>query len=192
MGAALLVLLGLGLFVAGLMTGVEAFYWGCVAACGTAAVLLFLAQRQTTAKRGNARTTPGRDGDRPDRAEATTAAGSGAGVGTEPSPADGPAPAVGRPGGHAHAAPPAHLPDPPVEDVEVTDLLLVVDLTDEVLVLDEHPRYHLAGCVHLRGRTPIPLPLDEARGDGFTPCAVCAPDRHLAEQVRARKAAGNN
>jgi hypothetical protein len=87
----------------------------------------------------------------------------------------------------AHAAPPAHLPDPPVEEVEVTDLLLVVDLTDEVLVLDEHPRYHLAGCVHLRGRTPIPLPLDEARRDGFTPCAVCAPDRHLAEQVRARK-----
>src|SRR5688500_3658102 len=110
MGAALLVLLGLGLFVAGLMTGVEAFYWGCVAACGTAAVLLFLAQRQTTAKRGAAQTAPAPSGD---RAEATTAAGTGAGVGTEPSPADGPAPAAGRSGGHAHAAPPAHLPDPP-------------------------------------------------------------------------------
>ena len=128
MGAALLVLLGLGLFVAGLMTGVEAFYWGCVAACGTAAV-------------------PGR---------------------------------------------PLGLPEPGVEDVEVTDLLLVVDLKDEVLVLDEHPRYHLAGCVHLRGRTPIGLPHDEARTDGFTPCAVCAPDRTLADQVRARRTSASS
>jgi hypothetical protein len=74
-----------------------------------------------------------------------------------------------------------------VEEVEVTDLLLVVDLKDEVLVLDEHPRYHLADCVHLRGRTPIPLPVDEARTDGFTPCAVCEPDRNLAQRARARK-----
>ena len=73
----------------------------------------------------------------------------------------------------------------------MTDLLLVVDLTDEVYVIDEHPRYHLAGCVHLRGHTPIPLPMDEARTDGFTPCAVCAPDRNLAEQVRAKRAAGS-
>jgi hypothetical protein len=85
------------------------------------------------------------------------------------------------------AAEPEHLAEPPVEDVEVTDLLMVVDLTDEVLVIDEHPRYHLAGCVHLTGRTTIPLPLDEARTDGFTPCAVCAPDRHLAQRARERK-----
>jgi hypothetical protein len=32
------------------------------------------------------------------------------------------------------------------------------------------------------------LPHDEARTDGFTPCAVCEPDHTLAEQVRARKA----
>jgi hypothetical protein len=79
------------------------------------------------------------------------------------------------------------LADPPVEEVEVTDLLMVVDLTDEVLVIDEHPRYHLTGCVHLGGRTTIPLPLDEARADGFTPCAICAPDRTLAQRARARK-----
>ncbi|WP_139220470.1 hypothetical protein [Trujillonella endophytica] len=79
--------------------------------------------------------------------------------------------------------------DPPEEDVEVTDLLLVVDLRDQVLVVDEHPRYHLADCSWLRGRATIPLPVAEARGDGFSPCAVCSPDRHLADLARARKAA---
>ena len=77
---------------------------------------------------------------------------------------------------------------PPVEEVEVTDLLLVVDLTDEVLVVDEHPRYHLSGCPHLAGVESFPLPVDEARTDGFTPCAVCAPDRTLAERARGRRA----
>jgi hypothetical protein len=32
------------------------------------------------------------------------------------------------------------------------------------------------------------MPLDEARSDGFTPCGTCAPDRHLAQQARERKA----
>jgi hypothetical protein len=87
--------------------------------------------------------------------------------------------------GAAHPGP----ADPPEEDVEVTDLLLVVDLADEVLVVDEHPRYHLAGCPWLGGRETIPLPLREARTDGFTPCARCAPDAHLADVQRARRAA---
>ena len=77
--------------------------------------------------------------------------------------------------------------DPEVEEVEVTDLLLVVDLTDEVLVVDEHPRYHVAGCAWLGGRETIPIPLDEARTDGFTPCAVCRPDRTLADRARSRR-----
>ena len=97
-------------------------------------------------------------------------------------------------GAHAAADEPAgaNMAEPGVEEVEVTDLLLVVDLTDEVLVVDEHPRYHLAACRHLRGRTAIPLPLDEARTDGFTPCATCAPDRNLADRERARKHAAGN
>jgi hypothetical protein len=91
-------------------------------------------------------------------------------------------------GGHAVA--PLLGPDgqPPVEEVEVTDLLLVLDLTDEVLVVDEHPRYHLAGCPHLNGVETLPLPMDEARTDGFTPCGTCAPDRNLAERERTRRA----
>jgi hypothetical protein len=74
--------------------------------------------------------------------------------------------------------------------VEVTDLLLVVDLRDEVLVVDEHPRYHVAGCSWLTGRTAVSLPLDEARTDGFTPCGRCTPDRRIAQLERARRAGG--
>jgi hypothetical protein len=97
---------------------------------------------------------------------------------------------AGGPTTGAHAVAPVLGPDgePPVEEVEVTDLLLVLDLTDEVLVVDEHPRYHLAGCPHLDGVDTLPLPMDEARTDGFTPCGICAPDRNLAERERARRA----
>jgi hypothetical protein len=77
--------------------------------------------------------------------------------------------------------------EPLVEEVEVTDLLLVLDLTDDVLVVDEHPRYHLADCPHLFGAATIPVPMDEARTDGFTPCATCAPDRTFAQRERSRR-----
>ena len=85
---------------------------------------------------------------------------------------------------------PALGPDgePPVEEVGVTDLLLVLDATDEVLVVDEHPRYHLLGCPHLDGVETIPMPMVEARTDGFSPCGTCAPDHQLAERERTRRA----
>jgi hypothetical protein len=162
MGAALLVLLGLGFFVAGILTGVTWLYWSCVAACVMAAVLLFATHRRmATSAPSSAPTTP-----IPPSASAS---------GTAPV------------AGHGSRDAPADLGEPPVEEVEVTDLLLVVDLEVEVLVVDEHPRYHLAGCAHLAGRTTIPLPLDEARTDGFTPCGVCRPDATLADRVRAEK-----
>jgi hypothetical protein len=188
-----LVLLGLGLFVAGLLTGATAFYWACVAACVAAALLLFVVRRRLSeAAPARAGAAGARAATLPATATAATPGGdaeaaprSGAG---EPAVVAEPVESV-EPVAPAEAeAVPEDLPDPSVEEVEVTDLLLVVDLTDEVLVIDEHPRYHLAGCVHLRGRTPIPLPVDEARTDGFTPCAVCEPDRNLAERARARKA----
>jgi hypothetical protein len=181
-GAALLVLLGLGLFVAGILTGVTGLYWACVAVCVIAAVLLIAARRHigTTAAAGTSAATDGKPA-------ATTAEPVETGTAratTEPASAG--AGPVATPAAGA----PADLPDPEVEEVEVTDLLMVVDLKDEVLVVDERPRYHLAGCSWLAGRETIPLPLDEARTDGFTPCAVCAPDRNLAERARARKHAG--
>ncbi len=204
--AGLLVLAGLGLFVGGFLTGATAFYWACVAVCVAAAVLLYLARRGISRAEAAAgsppRTTGSSLGTTPSAvpsAAGATASAAAAPVAPEPGepPATGDAPEAApateppAPREPAHVAPPStgtdQLGDPPIEDVEVTDLLLVVDCKDEVLVVDEHPRYHLAGCPHLRGRTTIPLPLDEARTDGFTPCAVCSPDRNLAERERARK-----
>ncbi|MDT0276889.1 hypothetical protein [Blastococcus goldschmidtiae] len=261
--AGLLVLGGLGLFVAGVLTDVTALYWACVGACVVAAVLLYLARRRlraqaatapattalaTTAPAGTAPagTAPataapvtaapagaapataapagGRSGrhagdaEEPATRPAAATAPGGAGV-PEPAPAagaDGPAPPAEPRGTDAPALTPAEEPaaeaptaevpaagataaslsagttagttgEPPVEEVEVTDLLLVVDLRDEVLVVDEHPRYHVAGCRHLTGQETIPLPVDEAKTDGFTPCGSCRPDATLADRVRARR-----
>jgi hypothetical protein len=160
--AAGLLLAGLTLFVAGILTGTTALYWACVAACLVAAVLIFRVWRQLDTPPSATADGPSAPAGLPDAGRSAVVAGQSSTTPAEPA-------------------------DPPVEEVEVTDLLLVVDLEDEVLVIDEHPRYHLAGCVHVAGRTTIPLPLDEARTDGFTPCAVCAPDSTLAERARRRK-----
>jgi hypothetical protein len=84
------------------------------------------------------------------------------------------------------AAPNVPAPDdePPVEDTDAADVLIVADLTDEVRVIDERPRYHLASCDWLADRPTIPLPVREARQLGFTPCARCGPDRALAAAYR--------
>ncbi len=229
--AGLLVLVGLGLFVAGVLTGDTTLYWACVGACVVAAVLLFLARRRMSAPAASlppaapaaslppaapAASRP------PAAASSSSSSSSSSPAAVAPEAADEPDPAREsvRTGRHAGgstaaasvpttsgngaapvtgvgaAAPPPPSPaavdagDPPVEEVEVTDLLLVVDLKDEVLVVDEHPRYHVAGCRHLAGSATIPLPVDEARTDGFTPCGSCRPDGTLADRVRARKATG--
>jgi hypothetical protein len=203
LAAGLLVLLGLGLFVGGVLTGSTALYWGCVAICVVAAGLLVVARRRIFAEEKTRTPPAGGTPEAETKPGAKTGAQAGAaGAAAGKDAAESPAGTAGSraadaPGdastGATAAVPaepevvPADLPDPPVEDVEVTDLLMVVDLKDEVLVIDEHPRYHLAGCAHVAGRTTIPLPVDEARSDGFTPCAVCEPDRNLAERARARK-----
>jgi hypothetical protein len=186
LGAGLLVLVGVGLFVAGLATGVNALYWACVAVCALAAVLLFLARRQAPPPAP----APEPAADRaPTKQAATTKTATTKTATTKAPEREAEEPAAGGPAAGEPETAAVDAADPPAEEVEVTDLLLVVDLTDEVLVVDEHPRYHLAGCRWLAGRETIPIPLDEARTDGFTPCGMCEPDRRLAEQARARKAA---
>ncbi len=196
--AALLVLAGLGLFVLGVMTAVTAWYWACVAACGLAAALLVVARLRGPADEFRPPVAAGghRDAGRAARTAEQPAVPTERPAVTDGQPVDG-KPADGRPAttGERPAiratagTGTAGRSDPPEEDVEVTDLLTVVDLSDVVRVVDEHPRYHLAGCRWLGGRETIPLPVREARTDGFTPCAVCSPDAHLGAVERARRAA---
>ncbi|MGZ4641680.1 MAG: hypothetical protein ACXVX8_06115 [Blastococcus sp.] len=212
LGAGLLLLLGLGLLVAGVVTGVTALYWACVGVCLVAAVVLFLVRRQIAAvpaagarpEEPTITPTTSRSGpadqpsaEQPPKEQASARRGTAV---QEPEPEPSPEPDPERraePAMESEPEPePEPVPDdvdePPLEEVEVTDLLLILDLHDEVLVIDEHPRYHLSGCAHLAGWTTFPLPIDEARTDGFTPCGVCRPDRHLADRVRARRHANDS
>ena len=78
--------------------------------------------------------------------------------------------------------------EPGEEDTDAADLLVVYELNDEVLVVDEHPRYHLTRCTwpdHEQGER---LPVREARELGFTPCDRCRPDAALARRHRAASA----
>jgi hypothetical protein len=203
--AGLLVLIGLGSFGGGLLTGRTAFYWGCVAVCALAAALLVVVRSGTARPAAeHARRAPESPRRRrepeppatPPRGQAAPRAPAGwppeEVPAAEPPPEPDDEPSTGA---HAAVARSAVSPDvgadgePAEEDVEVTDLLLVVDLRDDVLVVDEHPRYHRAGCPHVAGRTAVPLPMVEARADGFTPCAACRPVRHAAGTERARRGA---
>jgi hypothetical protein len=74
---------------------------------------------------------------------------------------------------------------PPEEPRDADAAGLVAELNDEVLVVDELPRYHLDGCRSLAGSPVIPLPAREAVELGFTPCAWCTPDRTLSSRHRA-------
>jgi hypothetical protein len=85
------------------------------------------------------------------------------------------------------ADPPADDGEPPAEDLPVRDALRVAQLDDSVQVVDGHPRYHLDGCPTLAGAEPVPMPVSAARRAGFTPCAICAPDRTLLARSRDRR-----
>lgn len=76
---------------------------------------------------------------------------------------------------------------PAEEETDAADLLIVCELEDQVIVVDEHPRYHLAECRWLVDRDTIPIAVSEARELGFTPCARCEPDAKLAERARRKK-----
>jgi hypothetical protein len=79
--------------------------------------------------------------------------------------------------------------EPAEEATDAADLLVVSELNVEVVVVDEHPRYHLNSCGWLAKKKAIPLPVSEARELGFTPCARCGPDAILAARHRSTKGA---
>jgi hypothetical protein len=76
---------------------------------------------------------------------------------------------------------------PEEEDTDAADLLLVYELDEDVLVVDEHPRYHLACCRWPDQERAERLPVREARELGFTPCGQCRPDRALAHKHRSSR-----
>ena len=130
------------------------------------------------------------DPDAEDTVKVTGAAGARRRLGTPDAPAGGPPRGVpveaGSPAGagrpcrrSARTAPRPRSPATP------TPPRSWPGVEDEVLVVDELPRYHLAGCRSLAGIPVIPLPAREAVELGFTPCAWCTPDRALSARHRA-------
>lgn len=87
------------------------------------------------------------------------------------------------PGADTHTVPPldpdGELPEEPHDG---STAALVAGLEDEVVVVDEQPRYHVTGCRSLSGSPLIPLPVREAVELGFSPCGWCAPARTLADR----------
>ena len=104
----------------------------------------------------------------------------------EPAPAETASePARDEPAASVHdvfAAPPSIDEEPPEEHSDGAVAQLVAGLDDEVVVVDEQPRYHTADCRGVAAKPVIPLPVREAVELGFTPCAWCSPNRRLAGQ----------
>ncbi|WP_439378769.1 hypothetical protein [Amycolatopsis lexingtonensis] len=94
-------------------------------------------------------------------------------------PADTPEPVAEEPADET-----AEPAEPGEEETPAGDIAVLADLEDEVVVVDEHPRYHLRACPWLGNRELIPLGIGEARQLGFTPCARCAPDATLVAAHR--------
>jgi hypothetical protein len=74
--------------------------------------------------------------------------------------------------------------EPVAQQVSAADAARVARMSNDVLVIDGRPRYHLAGCVHLLGRESEALPVHEAVELGFTPCGLCEPDSALLAEAR--------
>ncbi|CCH34135.1 hypothetical protein ABZ816_09960 [Actinosynnema sp. NPDC047251] len=161
---ALLVLAALGLLVPALTTDQTYWAWLSVGASAAAALVLIW---DWALRRGSG-TAP--------------AAGTTAQTGDQQASADD-HPVEGQDGDDTPGSP-DQATEPEEEDTDAADLLIVADLKDEIRVLDERPRYHLAACPWLAGRASLGLPIAEARQLGFTPCAVCAPDSTLAAKKR--------
>jgi len=202
----ILVLAALGALIAALVTTKSLFAWVSIGFSAAAALGLFVdwIKRRRAARRAGAD-----GGDRPPAPEdeSSTRSGEAGGDGGEVSAttdatddaeeaAEKAGDTTGKPqagsdteaaAGPAAAGLPADLPGE--EETDAADVLIVCELSDEVLVIDEQPRYHLAACGWLTGKETIPIAVSEARELGFTPCARCRPDATLAERARRKRVA---
>lgn len=191
----LLILVAVVLLVLGLAGGSSLLLIISIAASLLAAVALVAGARQAAADRATAH----RDGSAAQRVWAGTRPATPAGSASGPPPAEPGIPVqhvpptvdAGGAGWRQPPEPPATDVDPPMtpgvgpveayddepaaQDLTPEQAAQLAGLATEVHVVDGRPRYHLAGCAHLVGRAPEPLPVAEAVELGFSPCAHCAP-----------------
>jgi len=69
--------------------------------------------------------------------------------------------------------------EPAPQRVGPDEAARVARMTEPVRVVDGRPRYHLADCPHLIGRTSEALSVGDAVLLGFSPCGRCEPVRAL-------------
>ncbi|WP_409179435.1 hypothetical protein F9C11_23080 [Amycolatopsis sp. VS8301801F10] len=202
----LLVLAALGLLVTALITGTSLWAWVSIGLSVLAGLLLLV---DWLRRRKGADTAGPADEDSADSSDAEGSEDSedsdgekGEAVPAEKDaeqtalipatgelgdPAEVPEPEIGKPASEAGPKSEAKAvrdTPPGVEETAPEDLEVVKDLEDEVVVVDEYPRYHLVDCGWLSGRDTIPIGVGEARQLGFTPCARCGPDAVLAAAHR--------
>lgn len=204
------VVVGCVFLVVSFLTENVAWAWGCIGACGLAAVVLVV----DTIRRGRAPrhvvdnpaeppngdivAEPGRDEagtDRPISEESATAVTAVTVTSdteaTQVLPAAAPRPeeprgAVGESAVRNTPVAETDGREPDEEDVDAADALVVGGLPTEVVVVDEHPRFHLVACRWLGDRRTLTLPVTEAIELGFTGCARCQPSATLAARFRQR------
>jgi len=191
-----LLVAAVGLLIAALGTGHVGLAWGSVALSAVAAAMILRRWRRSWLSGQDApEDEPDLLADEPDESV----------LGGQPR-VPGPVPAVQETDGGSVSAEPNLQPGdsrpadsqvgdgqvadagPGEEDTDAADLLVVYELTDEVLVVDGHPRYHLTRCRWPDQAHAERLPVREARELGFTPCDRCRPDTALARKHRGAPA----
>ena len=201
----ILVLGALGLVVAALITAEALWAWISLGVSVVAGILLLIdwwrrrrALRAADSAEDTADASDTEASDRADRAgdaeeadEAVGTASSKAGRAVEDTEdADSEDEEIDPAASTALLASSGELDDPDAEPAEeraaAEDVRIVSVLEDEVVVVDERPRYHLTDCTWLQTRETIPLPVREARELGFSPCGRCWPDATLARRSRER------
>ncbi|NHD17115.1 MULTISPECIES: hypothetical protein [Actinopolyspora] len=192
----LLLLIGAaGVLVFAVSAGVAQWAWLSVLLCVIAGFVLLLARRRDRARaavssgpRHSVGTSDrtSREQERPERVSSAAEV-------EEPS-GGGPAAAPGGSGADrltdsrdGLVTEPDFDTEPPEQETDAADVLLVADSAIDVFVIDERPRYHRGDCSWVGERTTLPLPVREARELGFTPCSVCRPDRSIAEEEHTKE-----
>jgi hypothetical protein len=184
-----LLLAAVGLLVASLGPGRAGLAWGSVGLSAVAAAIVLRRWRRSWLKGQDA---PEEEivlleDEQITDAEAGEAQCAPASMTPAPEESSAPAGGVGSSAAQVVQGQPGES-QPAEEDTDAADLLVVYELTDEVLVVDENPRYHLARCRLPDHKRAERLPVREARELGFTPCGRCRPDTALARKHRTSRA----